>query len=70
MILRAEIVALEHGTRFTDGKDRVTIHFDDADAILDTLRFPAELLRRGGRPIDIILGAMVEVTICSPSKPC
>ncbi len=42
--MKAKVIAIESGSRFKDGQNRITIHFEDADSVHSSIRVPQSVL--------------------------
>jgi len=57
--MKATIVGIESGSKYTDGEQRVTLRFEEADPVFREIRVPQSALG----PISMLLDTEIKVTM-------
>ena len=57
--MKATIVGIESGSKYTDGEQRVTLRFEEADPMFREIRVPQSVLG----PISMLLDTEIKVTM-------
>ena len=57
--MKATIVGIESGSKYTDGEQRVTLRFEEADPVFREIRVPQSVLG----PISMLLDTEIKVTM-------
>ena len=69
--MKATIVGIESGSKYTDGEQRVTLRFEEADLVFREIRVPQSALG----PISMLLDTEIKVTMAEitlseqPARP-
>jgi hypothetical protein len=64
--MKATVVSIESASKFVDDEQRVTLRFEDADAVYRELRLPVSKLGLNGLGSGPHLDQEVEVTLSIP----